>query len=113
MSVDSTSGAIFVSSLKPNGTYFVKVIGTLPDLFSTYSEIFTINMNTVPVFSNSLTDVIVPLMQSVNYPFPSIIDPDYGSTTFVSVVKDSVTNAQPSFITFTSSSIIINPTLVT
>jgi hypothetical protein len=69
-------------------------------------------MNTVPVFSNSLSDVIVPLMQSVNYPFPSIIDPDYDATTFVSVVKDSATNAQPSFITFTSSSIIINPTLV-
>ena len=42
MSVDSATGAIFVSQLKPIGTYTIKVIGTLPDFVTTTSEIFTI-----------------------------------------------------------------------
>jgi hypothetical protein len=50
MSVDSTTGSIFVSKLKPNGTYYVKVVGTLTDFVTKSSSVFTINMNTVPVF---------------------------------------------------------------
>jgi hypothetical protein len=42
MSVDPATGAIFVSQLKPIGTYTIKVIGTLPDLATLYSTIFTI-----------------------------------------------------------------------
>ena len=91
MSVDSTTGSIFVSKSKPAGTYTVKVIGTLPDLVTTTSAIFTIIVNTAPVFSSALSNVTVPLMKSVNYPFPSIIDPDPGAFTYVSVVKDNAT----------------------
>jgi hypothetical protein len=69
-------------------------------------------MNTVPVFSTALTNVTVPLMKSVNYPFPSIIDPDYGAITSVLSVKNNATNTQPTFLNFTSTSIIINPTLM-
>jgi hypothetical protein len=54
MSIDSATGEIFVSKLKPNGTYTIKVIGTLPDLFTTTSAIFTINVkenkNRLPFF---------------------------------------------------------------
>jgi len=98
MSVDSATGSIFVSKSKPAGTYTVKVIGTLPDLVTTSSAIFTIKINTVPVFSSTLTNVTAPLMTSTNYSFPSITDPDVGATTSVSVVKDSETDALPSFI---------------
>ena len=66
------------------------MIGTLPDLVTTTSAIFTIKIeaNTVPVFSSSLTDITVALMTSTKYQFPTIYDPDPGATTFVSVVKD-------------------------
>jgi hypothetical protein len=76
------------------------VIGTLPDLVTTTSAIFTIKIeaNTVPKFSSPLSNVTVPLMTLVNYPFPIIEDPDQGATTSVSVVKDSATGAPPSFI---------------
>ena len=89
MSVNSVTGSIFFSKLKPVGTYTVKVIGTLPDLSKTSAD-FTINIlpNTVPVFSSSLTDITVALMTSTKYQFPTIYDPDPGATTFVSVVKD-------------------------
>ena len=51
MSVDSSTGTIFVSKSKPAGTYTVKVIGTLPDLESSNSAVFTITIiNTAPVF---------------------------------------------------------------
>jgi hypothetical protein len=51
MSVDSATGTIFVSKSKPAGTYTVKVIGTLPDLISSNSAVFTITIiNTAPVF---------------------------------------------------------------
>jgi hypothetical protein len=86
------------------------VIGTLPDLVTKTSAIFTINIlkNTVPVFSFPLADITVPLKTSINYPFPSITDPDSGATTSVSVVKDSATGALPSFITlFTTTSATI------
>ena len=68
------------------------MIGTLPDLVTTNSAIFTIKIeNTAPVFSSALSNVTVPLMKSVNYPFPSIKDPDPGAFTYVSVVKDNAT----------------------
>ena len=66
-------------------------------------------MNTVPVFETNLTDITVPLMSTVNYPFPTIIDLDYGATASVSVVKDNSTNEQPDFITKASTHLIINP----
>jgi hypothetical protein len=87
------------------------VIGTLPDLVTTTSAIFTIKIeaNTVPVFSSPLTDITVPLMTSTIYEFPSITDPDIGATTSISVVKDSVTGTLPSFIMFTTTSLTIYP----
>jgi hypothetical protein len=59
MSVDPATGTIFVSKLKPIGTYTIKVIGTLPDLATSTSAIFKINVveNTVPVFSSPLLNV--------------------------------------------------------
>ncbi len=69
-------------------------------------------MNTVPAFSTALPNVTVQLMKSVNYPFPSIIDPDYGATTSVLSVKNNATNTLPSFINFTSTSLIISPNLM-
>jgi hypothetical protein len=61
MTVNSTTGSIFVSKLKPIGAYLIKVVGTLPDLFTKTSAIITININTniAPVFSSSLTDISV------------------------------------------------------
>jgi hypothetical protein len=92
MTVDSTTGSIFVSKSKPVGTYTVKVIGNLPDLVTTTSAIFTIKIeNTAPVFSSALSNVTVPLMKSVNYPFPIIADLDPGAYTYVSVVNDNAT----------------------
>jgi hypothetical protein len=87
------------------------VIGTLPDLVTTTSAIFTINIegNTVPVFSSPLTDKTVALKTSEHYPFPTITDPDTGATTSVSVVKDSATDTLPSFITYTTTSLTIYP----
>ena len=128
MSVDSASGAIFVSQLKPIGAYTIKVIGTLPDLVTTTSEIFTIivtsayiktitnvkvNKNRVPDFQFPLKNVLVPLMISYTYMFPKIIDLDYGDQTNVNAVEDSATGALPSFITLEKTSLTINPTLVT
>jgi hypothetical protein len=116
MSVNSATGAIFVSTSKPGGTYNIKVIGTLPDLVTTTSAIFTIvikePVNTVPVFSSSLIDKSAPLMQTTIYNFPSITDPDIGAKTSVSVVKDSVTGYLPSFMTFTTTSLTVNPKLM-
>jgi hypothetical protein len=113
MSVDSATGSIIVSKSKPAGTYTIKVIGTLPDLVTTTSAIFTIKVNTVPVFSSALANVKAPLMSSTNYPFPSITDPDVDATTSVSVVKDSATGVLPSFITQTSTTLTIYPKLMT
>jgi hypothetical protein len=78
MKVDPANGTIFVSQSKAPGNYTIKVIGTLPDLVTKYSEIFTINVNTVPVFSSPLNNVTAPLMVSTYYQLPSIIDPDLG-----------------------------------
>ncbi len=65
------------------------------------------------MFSSALDNVIAPLMKSTIYPFPSITDPDFGATTSVSVVKNSATGALPSFITYTSTTLTIYPTLMT
>ncbi len=90
ISVNSVTGDIFVSSSKPVGTYIIKVVGTLPNLVTTTSEIFTITIkaNNVPVFSSPLPNVIVPLFSSTNYKFPLIIDADIGSTTSIKTVMD-------------------------
>ena len=78
MSVNPTTGTIFVSILKPAGTYQIKVTGSLPDYVTTKSEIFTITVtppiNYPPLFSSPLTDITVPLMTSASYVFPSITD---------------------------------------
>ena len=52
ISVDSTSGSIFVSQFKPVGTYKVKVKGVLPDQITSTFAIFTIIIsdNSPPVF---------------------------------------------------------------
>jgi hypothetical protein len=42
MSVNPATGSIFVSMSKPIGNYIIKVIGTLPDLATLNSAIFTI-----------------------------------------------------------------------
>ena len=91
------------------------MIGKLPDLVTTTSAIFTINIqpNTVPVFSSPLTGKTVALKTSENYPFPSITDPDTGASTSVFVVKASATGQLPSFITFNTNSATIYPTEMT
>ena len=43
---DLSTGAIKVNTNKAAGTYSVKIIGTLPDLTTTKSEIFTITIST-------------------------------------------------------------------
>jgi hypothetical protein len=40
------TGAIKVNTNKPTGTYSIEVVGTLPGLTTTKSEIFTITINT-------------------------------------------------------------------
>jgi hypothetical protein len=42
MSVDSATGTIKIHQSKPDGTYHIKVIGTLPDLITTSSVQITI-----------------------------------------------------------------------
>lgn len=81
MSVDPTSGSIWVSLLKPFDIYTIKVVGTLPDNVSKTSASFIIEvkeniLNTKPVFSSPLNNAQVPLMKLYTYKFPSIIDPD-------------------------------------
>jgi hypothetical protein len=57
--VDSETGTIFVSKLKPIGTFNIKVIGTLPDFATSSSAIFKILVkeNTLPVFSSPLLNI--------------------------------------------------------
>jgi hypothetical protein len=40
--IDSETGSIIISELKPIGTYAIKVIGTLPDFGTSASALFTI-----------------------------------------------------------------------
>ena len=89
--VNPTTGSISVSKNKPVGNYTIKVIGTLPDLVTTFSATFTININAtfkyIPVFSSPLNNVNVLLMKLHTYKFPSIIDPSIGGNSSVSFVK--------------------------
>ena len=66
MSVDPTTGAIFVSKNKPEGTYEVKITGMLHDYVTTTSVVHFITIlppiNYPPLFSTSLSNVTVPLM---------------------------------------------------
>jgi hypothetical protein len=63
--VNPNTGAIFVSKVKPPGTYFIKVVGLLPDQKTSYSDVFTINagtdINFAPYFITPLEDLEVPL----------------------------------------------------
>ena len=61
-----------------------------------------------------MTDVTVPLMGTVTYTFPKMIDPDAGDTVSLSGVKDQATGIQPSFIAIPSSGLYltINPILM-
>jgi hypothetical protein len=45
---DLSTGAIKVNTNKAAGSYYVKIIGTLPDLTTTKSEIFTITIYPPP-----------------------------------------------------------------
>jgi len=45
---DLNTGAIKVNTIKIPGSYSVKIIGTLPDLTTTRSEIFTITISIPP-----------------------------------------------------------------
>jgi hypothetical protein len=113
MSVDPDSGKITVSKSNPPGTYTIKIIGTLPDLTSTV-QIFTITIgkNSLPTFQTPLSNITVPLNDPKTYTFPQIIDQNVGDITSISIVKvkDSATDLLPSFITYTSTSLEINPT---
>lgn len=77
---------------KPAGIYYVKVVGILPDLKSTDSYVFTINIgsggNSIPYFNSPLADISVPLMTTANYPFPGMTDPDAGDAPMITVIED-------------------------
>jgi len=77
----------------------------LPDLKSTFSQVFTLNgvsgSNMYPYFATSLIDQTVPLMSIVPYSLPSISDPNAGDTGSVQSVIDVATNALPPFVTLT------------
>jgi|LauGreDrversion4_2_1035121.scaffolds.fasta_scaffold38394_1 hypothetical protein len=86
MSVDPTTGTIFVSKSKLPGTYYLKVTGSLPDYVTNSFDVFTITVllpipiNYPPLFSTSLSDTTVPLMTSSIYTFPSITDQNSGDS---------------------------------
>lgn len=116
ITVDPNFGTIQVQQAKPAGTYQVKVVGTLPDLFTTYSHVFTINLvvsgaNFLPYFQTPLTDITVPLKTSVPYPFPAILDSNSDPTSIQSIT-DLATGTLPIFIT-PGPSLTIYPTLIT
>jgi hypothetical protein len=54
MSVNSKTGTIKVAQNKPIGTYFVKVIGVLPDLISSSFFIFKIEIIRNPLHKVSI-----------------------------------------------------------
>ena len=78
--------------------------------------IFTINIgsgtNYLHYFNPPLTDITVPLKSTYPYPYPSIIDANSDPVS-VSSVKDMSTGTLPAFITYSSTGISINPTLIT
>jgi hypothetical protein len=112
VSIDALTGTLTVDISKPSGTYSIKVIGTLPDLLTQTSSIFTLNIgvagNNPPTFISTLSDPPpVPLKSFYSFQFPSTTDIDIGDTASVSVVKDLATGVIPSFITL----ILANNTL--
>ena len=88
LGADLYTGAIKVNTNKPTGTYSVKVVGTLPDLTTTKSEIFTITINPpnqLPQLSSPLSAQSVALMGTITVT-PSMSDPDTGDTVTISAV---------------------------
>jgi hypothetical protein len=84
------TGAIKVNTNKPPGIYSVKVVGTLPGLTTTKSEIFIITINTpnqLPYFSSPLSAQSVALIGTITVT-PSMLDPDACDTVTISAVKN-------------------------
>jgi hypothetical protein len=124
--VEPSSPTIVVDQPKAPGTYFVKVVGTLPDLITTTFHIFTINIgypgpNYAPYFTSyTFPDIILPLKQTYTYPLPPGTDPDSGDIVTISLkaIKNLINIPTPSFITpsttsIASSSLFIAPTAIT
>ncbi len=124
--VEPASPTIVVDQPKAPGTYFVKVVGTLPDLTTTTFEIFTINIgysggNFAPYFTSyTFPDKSVPLKQTYTYPFPPGTDPNSGDIVTISVkaIRNLINIPIPSFITpstasIASSNLLITPTAIT
>jgi hypothetical protein len=115
ISINPSSGEITVAQTKPAGTYNIKIVGTHPDFTTTTFALFTIIVNSRPVFASPLTDITVPLMSTVPYPFPVMIDSDAGDVVTLSFVKDFTTGAIPAFMNLVpgvSPSLTISPTLM-
>ena len=77
ISIDSTYGDITVDGTKPDGTYLIKVVGTLPDLKTTAFYVFTINIgspNIPPYFETIIEDKEAPLKRNTTLVFPPVID---------------------------------------
>jgi hypothetical protein len=88
LGTDLNTGAIKVNTNKAAGTYSIKVIGTLSDLITTKSEIFTIKINPknqLPYFISPLSAQSVALMGTITVT-PSMSDPDTGDTVTISAV---------------------------
>lgn len=106
-----------VNQTKPAGIYYVKVVGTLPDLKTTDSYVFTINIgssgNSIPYFNSPLVDISVPLKGTANYPFPGMTDPDSADTPLITVIEDQANpGTLPIFIT-PGNPLVITPTSIT
>ena len=79
ISIDSTYGDITVDGAKPDGTYLIKVVGTLPDFKTTAFYVFTINIgspNIPPYFETIIEDKEAPLKRNTSLVFPPVIDTD-------------------------------------
>ena len=73
-SVDHITGTIKVSSEKQPGTYYVRIVGSLPSRNISKSIVVTIRINNPPYFEEKLRDLEVPLMGTVNYKLPAMKD---------------------------------------
>jgi hypothetical protein len=78
ISINPSSGEITVALTKPAGTYNIKIVGTHPDFTTTTFALFTIIVNSRPIFVSPLTNITVPLKTIVPYPFPGMTDSDGG-----------------------------------
>ena len=77
ISIDPANGDITVDGSKPDGTYFIKVVGTLPDSKTTAFYVFTINIgwsNIPPYFETIIEDKDVPLNRGTTLVFPPVND---------------------------------------